>query len=230
MSSLESASTSDSPPSLSVGEIWTPKRRELREWFQKAAPPLAPAYEGAVSLLATQNLVGRAHFVAHAVRDIMNGLCGVLEQRPSSRQVDYVHHVNKIEKDWPNLEKLFDPTTPSSAEQPILIAAPVVKLVNELVIEHREGSRRSKQTALALKYLAKDDSTARVSPRTIEEFERTRKWFNACAHFRRESRSTVDIDQLHSYFDVFETILLSFVGNFFTIAKELDGDLQQANE
>ena len=47
-------------------------RRRILEWLEANAPALAPVYDGAVRMILEPEFPGRVHFIAHAMREIMN--------------------------------------------------------------------------------------------------------------------------------------------------------------
>jgi len=79
---------------------WTPMRLKLHSWFRANAESLAPAYEGAVEILGDARFPGRTQFIAHAVRDIANGLPFALDQQLDGTMVQYANSMDKIQKEW----------------------------------------------------------------------------------------------------------------------------------
>jgi len=187
---------------------------------------LAPAYEGAVRLMADEGFPARVHLIGHLVRDIVNRLPYVLDKGLKNERMDYQKHVIKIEKAWPLAENMFDVTTPLPSGEQVPIPANVAKQINDLVKEHRANTRRPRQPELLFQFFARSDRTAKASVRTIREFERMRDWFTERTHLRDEAPPPVDKAELDRWFDAFETILHSFVGNFFTLSGELDACLK----
>ncbi|MCY4515684.1 MAG: hypothetical protein OXB99_00420, partial [Acidimicrobiaceae bacterium] len=64
---------------------WTDERARLYEWLQKTAPELATVYVGGLRVLMDEELPGRVHFAAHAMREIANRLRDVLTGTDAKR-------------------------------------------------------------------------------------------------------------------------------------------------
>ena len=79
---------------------WTPKRAELLGWLEERAPALAPLYRGALVLAMRDSFPGRAHFIAHAIREIRNRLPGALGPKVQRRDAGYEHLTAKVHERW----------------------------------------------------------------------------------------------------------------------------------
>jgi hypothetical protein len=97
------------------------------------------------------------------------------------------------------------------------------------VRDHRASAKRPKKPALLLKFFAGTDPNAHASLRAIQKFEDMEEWFRSWAHFREKLTLPPREAELGRWFEIFETFMVSFVGNFFTITEELDAILEQAN-
>jgi len=230
MSSAENAKFPALADSHCFTATWTPKRNELLSWFQKEASPLAPAYESAVRLMADETFPCRIHLIAHIIRDIVNRLPGVLQKGLVSPRLEYQKHLIEIAKAWHLTENTFDEATSVPTGEPVPIPWEVARMINNLVREHRANARRPRQPELLFQVFARGDPTARASARTIRQFEEMHRWFASWAHLRDKTPPPVEKAELDRWFNVFETFLHGYVGNFFTLSGELDGDLQQANQ
>jgi hypothetical protein len=215
---------------LPVSMSKTRKQAELLTWFQKQAPSLAPAYEGAVRLISDKTFPGRIHFIAHAVRDIMDRLPFALEPELSQGRVQYEYRLDNISKTWPFNENTFGTNSVSPFSENVSIATATAMQINDLIIEHRVRRQRPDQYELLFQHLTKADPAAKTSRRIVDEFRKMRRWFMDQAHLRREIATIVDDSELHRRFAVFQDILHGFVGNFFTVVSELDAALEQANQ
>ena len=93
---------------------WTADREKAQRWIFQFSPEHANLYRGAVQILYGAELPGKLQFVAHAVREIRNGLPRAIEPSdherfdskegiervgsPSKRTTRCVHLLKKIDK------------------------------------------------------------------------------------------------------------------------------------
>jgi hypothetical protein len=228
---FDSGQLCESFPPQAASLVWKPLRRELLEWFTHDAPSLAPAYRGAVELLARPTFPGRVHFIAHSVRDIADRLVFVLDPQLASRRVQYEYHLDEIQKKWPSPGHLFREGKAPSATDIVAIPHDVAQQVDTLVTEHRNRWKRSDQYELLFRFLMRNATASpEVSQRLVRTFKDTRFWFMSRTHLRRDAVPKVDEPELQQKFEAFEHMLHSFVGGFFTGTEELDEILQQANQ
>lgn len=102
---LDADSPDDYPGSLREQDghaeaWWTPKRAELLGRLEENAPALAPLYRGALSLAVRDTFPGRAHFIAHAMREILNRLPGALGPKVPGRGPGYEDLIAKVRDRW----------------------------------------------------------------------------------------------------------------------------------
>src|SRR5262245_43750659 len=79
---------------------WTDNRREIAQWLGREAPSLAPIYEGALHVLYAQKFPGRTRFVAHAVREIRNGLPAAIVGFKGPGRLDYTSRMDSFSLVW----------------------------------------------------------------------------------------------------------------------------------
>jgi len=210
---------------------WTPRRRELLDWFRKNAKPLAEAYEGAILLLNDKTFPGRIHFIAHAVRDIADRLASVLDSQLARSQVQYKNEMDQIEKQWPNLDLLKDRKDKKGMPEKVTIDYRLASMIDSLVAEHRKRQKApSNYESLFHFLMRREPSKANVNQRIVNDFKEMRDWFMDFAHLRAKEPPSVDESELQRQFEKFEGMLHSFVGNFFTGVKGLDEILRKANQ
>ena len=182
-------------------------------------------------LLGLPTFPGRVHFIAHAVRDIADRLVFVLDDGLPSSRVQYEHHLDSIQDQWPSLDHLFDGSSSPESAEAVSIPASVARHISQLLTEHRGRRQRPSQYDLLFQWLMKQDpSHAAVNQRLVSSFKDIRQWFMALTHLRRTAPPQVDEEQLCKRFEAFEKTLHSFVGSFFTGTRELDAILQQTNQ
>lgn len=74
-------------------------RRRILEWLKANAPALALVYDGAVRMILEPEFPGRVHFIAHAMREIMNRLPDVYTDDNTDR-TEYRKLVDDIAACW----------------------------------------------------------------------------------------------------------------------------------
>ncbi len=210
-------------------QAWSPRRSELLTWFRSNAPALADAYEGALRLLALPTFPGRVHFIAHAVRDIGNRLVFVLDPQLRTSQVQYANQLDLIEPLWPNIQDLEE-TDEQAVRDTVSIDYKLAARIDSLIAAHRDSRRNPSNLDLLFRYLMRSEpSRADVNRRVIRDFKMNWQYFMKLAHLR-DVPTEFEEAELQARFDTFEGILHSFVGDFFTGARELDAILLQANQ
>ena len=210
---------------------WPQKRVELLRWFRNEAEPLAEAYEGAVRLLNDGGFPGRLHFISHAVRDIADRLVFVLDPQLIGSRVQYENEMDRIARDWPQLQA-FNVGEASESANPdsVTISYASASSINSLVQAHRERRQRPSNYELLFRYLMRNEpSRGDVNKRLVSDFRKMRQWFMDLAHLRATGPPKIDEAELQMQFSSFEGMLHSFVGDFFTGTTELDEILRQAN-
>ncbi len=216
---------------LPTSNVWTPTRLELLEWFRCSAPSLAPAYEGAVSLIEDKNFPGRVHFISHAVRDIAERLAFAIDPQPKGSRVEYVYEMNNIMKNWPVMDPIKDSDSSPNSGELFTIPIQVARDIDRLVKEHRDSRERPTSYEILFRHLMRNEPLqARLNENLVKTFKKTRDWFMGRAHLTEIQPRQVDEAELQSQFRKFEGMLHSFVGGFFTGTKKLDEILQKANE
>jgi hypothetical protein len=206
-------------------------RSELRAWFRTQAQSLAPAYEGAVELLANDKFPGRERFIAHAVRDIADRLVFALEPQQKAPRVQYEEHLDEIDGQWISPDSVCQPETAAPPAENISIPRKLARLIDVLVIEHRKRRGRPSAYDLLFQFLVK---ASRSPPPSIEQlvksFKKTRDWFMRYDHFPADPQARVDEGDLQEQFRAFELAIHGMVGTYFAGVDVLDEILQQANQ
>jgi hypothetical protein len=168
---------------------------------------------------------GRLHFIGHAVRDILNRLPEVLTQSKRPR-VEYASAFDELAKLWDSIG-----TFQKGQRKPetIAITFRAARIVDSLVTEHKESRAREPGAQLLLQHLMQSDPTkGNVNARLVDDLEGIRKWFVGHTHLPATPKQ-VDEEELQQRFRAFESMLHSFVGDFFTAVEELDSVLDKAN-
>lgn len=204
-------------------------RGELLRWFRQRANSLADAYEGAARLVDEPGFPGRVHFVAHAVRDICDRLVFVLDPRLQPTRVQYEQHMDQIAGLWP----IFDPVNPGDSgvhRETVELPRRTTLAVDALVREHQGRRARPSAEQLLFQFLMREEPLQpEVNHRVVSQLARVRRWFMERTHLRAKIPE-VDEAEFRRKFRLFEVMLHSFVGSFFTGKKELDAILRDANK
>jgi hypothetical protein len=83
-----------------LASYWTPDRQKIRDLLAQESPSLAELYEGAVRILFELRPPGYCRFVAHAVREIGNGLEFIIFGIRSRERLDYKDRLDRIVSQW----------------------------------------------------------------------------------------------------------------------------------
>ena len=218
---------------------WTPRRRELLQWFQKEAPSLASAYEAVIEILGMPRMPAKAHLVGHIVRDIYNKLPEILDgqyRRTNSGEV-YKGYAEKIEKVWETGTLLGvgkdhtpEPSLPELDKIAISVAA--FQSVERLLNKHKELGQEPRSMEVLARALYRRFAEARldVPRRLVANFEEERIWFTNRAHLGRDLAKLPNEEGLAEHFASLESALYSLVGQYFTGKEEIDVILQLGNQ
>jgi len=231
----EDREDNQSHPPVPLVTTWTPDRRELYQWFRNNAPSLAPAYEGAVRLLAVPAFPGRTHLISHVVRDICNRLPEFLGSVERDR-IHYDCELDSLAEIWPSSIGLpshkyaADEQTEATEDSYVPVPRAAAAAVSQLLDKHRKRQtyRDVVEDMLAIIAEAEEHERPNLMP-IVEEFRNTAKWFMERAHLRKEPMTEPSHDELVRKFEQFERITLSLIRDFFKTMDELNELLQQAN-
>jgi hypothetical protein len=206
-------------------------REELYSRLGDVAPPLADLYRGALQLLALKQMPGRAHFLAHAAREIANGLpewiTGVATEKESLR-------LNRLANRWQAAfpGEASSDGGKSSAEMAAGVLVPR-GLYDEVadVLSARYTHAASRDAVQRLftwlgpgnRYLATD------LPRLVSEWMDLRTWFESTNKARRSREAAPPDDQAAiAHFEQFERWLAFLLKGFFAARRDLDLILEEA--
>ncbi len=200
------------------------KREDLLAWFHKEAEPLAQTYEAALRLLEDKNFPDRVHLISHATREICNRLPEILDPQIDNQRMDYVKHLDKIEKIWPPLEtdKLGNDVSPT-AQQTINLDLKIALEINHLVQAHKQSIKSAVKFESLFRFLMRNHpATADNNLRVAQDFKKIAREFQSTTHVSNEKVELPVEEELQKRFARFEDMLYSFVGNFFTGREKLD--------
>lgn len=221
--------------------IWTPARVELREALFEIAPYLAELYEGAVVLLYQCSVPGRARLIAHAVREIGNGLPEKMTGKSFPTRFDPTDQLDNIVTAWDKCGFSNDGrlTIPDDArmetiqdKQPVEVPPELFEKLSKLIKRHRQSRTSNREKAVEL-FKACDPQNPRqieLLVPVLEQWLNVVRWFVGLAHERRRSDDEILQGNLMTQFQDFETGLRAMTTDFFgTVSEELDEILENAN-
>jgi len=213
---------------------WTEKRLEIKEWLYKHYPSLGELYEGAVNLLFNgdhnNNFPGASRFVSHAVREIINNLPNYILGR-TSKPLQYVNYLDDILEKWENssipLEDRFD----SSREDEVCLPYHVFRRIQKLLRKHKESRLKRKDViANFIMILAPENREFidQLRPSFLKWIELS-NYFIKFVHDSQKTDKEILTEEFLRHFELFEDILYSLIGSFFTTTEELDAILEETN-
>lgn len=206
------------------------RQERIYKWINDTLqlPGYAEVFRGATISLK-QKPPGYVTFVAHAGRDLMNGLARTV-RGDERQQVQYVDHLNRIEAvwedQWGGSSGFSDPEQPSHREVP---SNTLVK-IQALIDDHRKGRLRSEKTneiffSTFLNYSDKDNIPANF----MEEWKDAKMWFQRHAHTRNDMSDGEAKTQIEKHFSFLESMLNVAAGSQYERIKGLDEILVETN-
>jgi hypothetical protein len=221
-------------------DCWTRRQTELRAWFQRNAPSLGELYEGAIRLIYKDRVPGWTRFVAHAVREIRNGLPDAISGARSGGSLQYKNRLDDLVEVWRNAGLPTDGSSPGTvlgaAGQPpptpdVPVPRCVYKEVADLVRDHLKAREKPVEAAARLfEAIAPENQALRGSLRPfIGHWVTVTNWFVEKAHDSGRTDGDVDEAEFRKKIELFETTLVALMRHFFVTVKELDEILEDAN-
>ncbi len=213
---------------------WNPRRRELREWFDRNAPALGELYQGAVLLIHEERIPGHRRLVAHAMREIGNRLPGIVGAEVRGR-VQYTNRLDDLHRKWTKWgpERLSNgdwPALPGTTNQ-VAVDVRLVHQLAGLIEDHAAARERPTEKARRLFLAACDGDGPHpgLGP-VVEQWVGLTKWAVSKTHVPSgPNPKDIDAEQLKEKFTLFEDTLIALLGNFYSTVEELDAILEAAN-
>lgn len=218
--------------------IWTPQRRELREWFQRKAPHLGALYESALILLHNPSFPARERLIAHAVREIGNRLPNAVGTKvEKTKRVDATNRLDEIVAIWKRDKLPVDFSTPISAPSAdsivnggVVLPERTARAMAALIGDHARSREKRKDAAIRLlREIAPDSGIPldQLRPIALRWFE-VLDWFQKNVHVPEEDKA-VSEDDFQRHFSLFEQYLGSMLRPFFSTLKDVNELLDDAN-
>ncbi len=206
-------------------------REELLSRLKEVAPPLADLYQGALELLAAPSMPARAHFLAHAAREIANGLPEWITRVTTAKESQ---RLSALAKEW---QKVFPADASLRAHEPspespvhVLIPRDLFDEVSGVLAERQvRGAPRDAIQRLFI-WLGPGNRHLQADLTALsKEWMAIRRWFESMTHARRSLQASVaDEQKSRQYFERFERWLASLLRGFFAVRRDLDVLLDDA--
>ena len=200
------------------------RQQRVFEWLNAdlGLPVFADVYKGA-AIQISQRPAGYVSFVAHAGRDLMNGLASTVAGI-QSQQVQYKQLVDRLQDVWQAEWGGDEGFSSESTENGHLIPIAVCKQISILIREHRSGRTRSMEAdglffSTFLDYSDKD----RIPDSFLGEWKDAKKWFLRHTHLRSDPFSPDTHTDLVRHFKCLDEYL-------YIAASSRHDRLQELNE
>lgn len=207
------------------------RQKRVYEWLNEKLdlPVFAEAYKGA-AILVIQRSAGHVSFVAHAGRDLMNGLAPTANgiTRP---QVQYVKLVNDIQDDWKDEWGSGTKLSQDVVEESHAIPHRVCRKISTLVAEHQSGRKRTLEAEGQFFSTFLDYSDKNKIPKNlISEWRAAKLWFSKNNHLRKKPFRAEINDELVKHFKCLDDYLYIAASSQYERLKALDEILESTNE
>ena len=211
--------------------VLSPNHQRIYEWIKDSLelPIYAEVFRGALAI-KHQKLPGHMMFLAHAGREIINGLARTYIG-DSSKLVQYKNEFDKISLLWD--EKWGASMGLSESEEPEyhIIPHDICKMIKSLVDKHEEAKDRSEETNVVFFSEFLDyEYSGDIPENFLAQWRDAKKWFVKYAHVNIRIGSPEQEAIVTRHFDVLVTFL-SIAANSRQHKRLVDINeiLQQAN-
>ena len=164
------------------------KQLRVYEWLSDELnlPVYAEAYKGAIYLLHYKPS-GYITFVAHAGRDLMNGLASDVAGIKRS-QVKYKEHFDELQGIWLDEWTLTENLLPDGNKKGHFIPIPVCQKITKFIDEHKAGQKRSSDSdGLFFATFLDYDDQDKIPINFLDNWKSTKQWFQKHVHLREKS-------------------------------------------
>lgn len=206
----------------------TERQSNIYEWINDThqLPVYAEIYKLAVTLI-NQKPPGYVTFVAHAGREIVNGLASEISGRVR-KQVQYAQCLDKISGKWEDQwgASMLDSEPPDHHEIPYDICVDIRALIDE----HKGKAKAEDYDLLSLSIFLGYNDMSLIPPNFTKEWKAARMGFLEYTHIRKNKISDDDAAELVGHFRVLETYLSISATSQYGRIGELDEILEQTNK
>lgn len=210
--------------------ILSPRQQQIYEWIngKLGLPVYADIFRGAAVFLK-QRPPGYVTFVAHAGRDIMNGLARTV-RGDTRKRVEYVHHLNNIAPYWDDRWGASGGFLTTEEPPPHEIPHDVCVKLKALMDDHKRGRDRNEETNLASLSIFLDyHDMKKIPAHFIKEWKDARLWFERHAHVRERPFDPEVNTQLAKHFQMLENFLDIAATSQYGRIRGLDEILDETN-
>lgn len=205
-------------------------QQRVYEWLNDLSLTVfAEAYRGA-AIFIEEKPAGYISFVAHAGRDLMNGLAAAIHGI-DRKQVQYVQLVNSFQEDWLDEWRSDNELLTNDEIAGHLIPTNVCKKISTLIDQHKSGRERSTETdglffSAFLDYSDRD----KIPSNFLSEWKAAKEWFHRHAHLREKPfRAETDTD-LVKHFNCLDGYLYIAASSQYDRLKDLNEILDATNQ
>ena len=208
----------------------TERQQQVFDWLHDKLdlPVFAEAYKGARIFLQNKP-PGYVTFVAHAGRDLMNGLARTVSGI-NSEQVQYVNRLNKLQDMWTS-EWGGQGIPTSNDERSHLIPYKICQGINELIEDHQRGRLRSSDldTLFFSTFLDYRDKN-RIPSNFLKNWIEGKKWFLKHAHVRKRNFGDTVSTEIQHHFKTLDDLLYVAASSAYERLGEINEILEETND
>ena len=210
----------------------TEKQQTVFDWLNDnlELPMYAEAYKGALEFLSRKP-PGYITFVAHAGRDLMNGLASAAIGIPGA-PVQYVQLVDDFKDEWKDEWGGGGyNTTEDNDENGHLIPNEVCEKIKKLVDKHKEGRRiaEEKNTSFFTNFLDYPNEES-IPENLSQEWRKAKQWFNGHTHLRENELPIAASNEVELHFHNFDNLLYAAAESDIEQLRSIHEILEEANQ
>ena len=208
----------------------TPEQQCVLEWLKVALtlPVYAEAYEGAV-LLLNWKPPGYITFVAHAGREIMNGLGPTISGDQRS-QVQYFQYVDKLKNVWKDEwtgRGFMTPDDPGGGHK---IPFDVCQMVMDLIDDHKKGRARvNRPETIFFGALLDYEAVEQIPANFMREWKSIKDGFLKYTHLREADYAEVAASDIEKHFRTLDGLLYVAASSEYERLRGLHAILEETN-
>lgn len=207
------------------------EQQQVYDWLNNvlSLPVFAEAYKGA-AILIDQKPAGYISFVAHAGRDLINGLAPAVKGA-KRQQVQYQQRIDKLQGDWRDEWGYSDDLSPEVVEKGHFIPIDVCQSISTLIDEHKSGQMRSSDTndLFFSTFLGYSDKE-KIPSNFLSEWKAAKKWFEKHTHLRDKPFRTETDNDLVKHFNCLDGYLYIAASSQYERLKDLNEILDATNQ
>ena len=205
------------------------RQENIYDWIKNThrLPTYADIYKISVLLFNCKE-PGYVTFVAHAGRDIVNGLAFAITGEIRPPRIEYHERLDKIEEKWDDRwgASQLGTDPPPHHEIPHKICRKLKSLLDE---NRGSQARADERDFLSLRTFLHYEDKDSIPEKFIQEWKAARKWFQRHAHARKGEITLEAEEALVKHFQTLETYLYISASSQHKRIGELDEILEETN-